>query len=365
MSLSWVACEARTGRVILDLPDLFVERVGAVLGTYQTAVASLPVATAPENWQRATKPGASLLVLLDDEVPVWGAAVTRRVRTAGDEVALSLATPERFYLGGRYVGDVTYTSTAQGAIASDLVTDWVLDGTVPMRVEIVGADATTRDRAYTATQHKTVLAALTELSGVQGGPEFAIGWEQCDDASVVCYRPVLYVGDRIGTPVPVGMGPAATFELPGPVASVEFVEDFGEGNGANSVTAYSSGSGEAVPAATATATDPDRPTIEYHWSPSTAITESGTLASHAARAVAALAQGARSLSLTAVQSEAPRLGVDWWIGDDVGYGVTAPAFPGGLSGTARALGWEMVFPRAGQSGPVMVTPVLASDEWEA
>lgn len=365
MTLSWVACEARTGRVIVDLPDLFVERVGAVLGTYQTAPASLPVVTAPENWLRATLPGGSLLVLLDDEVPVWGAAIRRRVRTAGDEAALSLATPEAFYLGSRYVGDVTYTAEAQGALVADLVDQFVLDGTVPMRVEIVGTDATTRDRTYTATQHKTVLAALIELAGVQGGPEFTVGWERDEDAGVVRYRPVLYVGDRIGSPVPAGLGPAATFELPGPVSSVEFVEDFGEGKGANSVTAYSSGSGEAVPAATATVTDADRPTIEYHWSPSTSITETGTLASHAARAVAAMAAGARSLSLTAVQSEAPRLGTDWWIGDDVGYGVTAPAFPDGLSGVARALGWELTFPRPGQSSPVMVTPVLASDEWEA
>jgi hypothetical protein len=365
VGLSWVACEARTGRVILDLPDLFVERVGAVLCTYRTAAASLPVATAPENWQRATLPKASRLVLLDDEAPIWGADIVRRSRSAGDVVELSLATPEQTILGAHYVGDVTYTGTAQGALVADLVDRFVFDGSVPMRVEIVGTDTVTRDHTYTATQHKTVLAAITELAGRSNGPEFTVGWERDEDAGVVRYRPVLYVGNRIGSPVPADMGPAATFELPGPVSSVEFVEDFGEGKGANSVTAYSSGSGEAVPAATATATDPDRPTIEYHWSPSTSITETGTLASHAARAVAAMAAGARSLSLTAVQSEAPRLGVDWWIGDDVGYGVTAPAFPDGLAGTARALGWELAFPRPGQSGPVMVTPVLASDEWEA
>lgn len=365
MGLAWVACEARTGRLIADLPDLFVERVGVVLGTYVTAAASLPVPSAPENWLRATQHGASLLVLLDDDEPIWGAGVSRRVRTHGDEVLLSLVTAEKFYLGSRYVGDFERTAAGQCSIVEDLVDEFVLDGTVPLRVEVVGADATTRDRTYQASQHKTVLAAVTELAGVQGGPEFTVSWERDDDAGVVMYRPVLEVGDRIGAPVPAGLGPAATFEMPGPVSSVEFVEDYSEGKGATSVTAYSSGTGEAVPAETATVTDADRPTVEYHWSPSTSITESETLSSHASRAVAALSQGARSLSLTAVHDVAPRLGREWRVGDDVGYGVVAPAFPGGLSGTARALGWELAFPRPGRSEPVLVTPVLASDEWEA
>lgn len=360
MSLSWVACEARTGRVILDLPDLVVPRVGAVLGSYASATASLPVVSAPENWVRATMPRGALLVLLDDDRPVWGAGITGRTRTAGDTIELTLATPEAFYLGTRYVGDLTRTSTGQCQIVADLVDAFVLDGTVPLSVQIVGADATLRDRTYEAAQHKTVLAALSELSGVIGGPEFTVEWVRDLDDGVVVYRPVLLVGDRIGSPVPDGLGPAATFELPGPVTEVSLVEDYREGKGATSATAYSSGTGEAVPAQTASIADPDRPTTEYHWSPSTSITQESTLLGHAQRAVAAMVGGARALSLTAVLDDAPRLGRDWWIGDDVGYRVEAPAFPDGLSGTARAIGWQMDLP---QDGPTTITPVLAADEW--
>lgn len=402
MGLTWVACDARTGVVLADLPLLRVERVGAVLGGYVTADAVLPLPGAPENWGRATQPKDTVLVLVDEdtEAPQWGGWVTSRRRDASDEVPLSLITFEG-YLARQYVTDLTFTGTGQCAIVQGIVDACVLAGsTTPLRVQVVGADTTTRDKTYQASQHKTVLAALQELSGLIGGPEFTVGWERTVVDGKPRYTPVLYVGNRIGTPQPAGLDPAATFEMPGPVTAFELVEDYGQGKGANSVTAYSSGSGEAVPSsATVTSGDMVGPKVEYHWTPSTSITESGTLDAHASRALAALAGGGRTLSLTADWDTAPVLGVDWSLGDDVGYriggpasevlpvvtsnifgdtfgdtfGVTSvvsgvvsresvPAFPGGLWGVARCIGWEVRLP---VSGPVVVVPVLRPEAWEA
>jgi len=103
-----------------------------------------------------------------------------------------------------------------------------------------------------------------------------------------------------------------------------------------------------------------------------------------------MAEGARALTLSAVVEDAPRLGVDWFIGDDLGYSLggtiytttqefvtdgffdefedpflsvgtvdvttaseSVPAFPGGFSGVARAIGWEWTL-----TEPQMIAPIL-------
>ena len=368
--LSWLAVDARTGDILADLPDVAVTSVKQVLCTYSSTLAALPVPTAPENWLRATLPGASCLVLVDDAqdgttpVPLWGGMVTLRQRDSGDVAQLTLGTIES-YFDRRYVGDATYTATDQNTIVSDLVTSFVLDGTFPMVVS-AAASATTRDRTYASTDDKTVLTALTELAGVQGGPEWTITWEWLHSPERIV--PVLTVADRVGAAIPAGLGPAATFEIPGPATSAVLVEDFSSGKGATSVMATSTGTGATRPQSPVeTSGDTQRPTFEFRWSPSTSISDVATLTAHAQQTLAKMENGSQSLALAATLSEAPRLGRDWWIGDDVGYRVggldsagtdTVPAFPGGISGTARAVGWEMTLTGVRTIAPILATPTF-------
>ena len=365
--LQWLAVDLRTGGILADLPDLDVESVSSVLCAVSTTMASLPVPTAPENWLRATLPGAVAMVLVDDAqdgttpVPLWGGMATQRQRGAGDVVSLALATVEA-YLDRRYLGDAAFTATDQNTIVHDLVTSFVLDGTFPMVVS-ASASATTRDRAYLGTDDKTVLTALTELAGVAGGPEWTVTWEWLHAPERIV--PVLQVADRIGSAVPAGLGPSATFEVPGPVTLADLVEDFSAGKGATSVMATSTGTGATRPQSPVqTSGDTQRPTFEFRWTPSTSISDTATLTAHAQQTLAVLADGSQALSLSANLNDAPRLGRDWWIGDDIGYRVggidsagvdTVPAFPGGISGTARAVGWKMTL-----TGVRTVTPILAA-----
>lgn len=392
MALSWVAVEARTGRVITDLPLLDVKRVGAILGTYTTTTGTLPIPEAPVDWLRATEPEAAYLVLVDDAqsvtdpTPLWGGRVTQRRRGLGDTVNLSLASFES-YLDRRYVRDVTYTQVGQVAIAHDLASQFVQDGSTPLGVEPWGAGAL-RDREYRDNQDKTVLSALQELSAVQGGIEFTVTWKWLHNPERIV--PVLTIADRVGSPVPAGLGPNATFEAG--LTDVEFFEDWSAGAGANDVMASSSGVGDARPQSPhQVAPDDLRPTLEYRFTPSTSITNVDTLTDHARRALEKMRTGGRALSLTARHEGTVRLGKDWRLGDDVGYKIggigpasdtevvrdlfvdeftdpfaavglvrkypdgrdTVPSFPGGLVGTARAIGWEMNL-----AEPITVTPIL-------
>lgn len=375
MTLTWIATEARTGEILADLVDLDINSLSRTLMKYTTAQGSLPIPTAPENWKRATKMKATCLHLVDvdenqerPDVPVWGGWVTARTLGTGDSIDLSVATLEN-YLADRYVGDVVYDNVGQNLIVKDLVERFVATGSnggIPIRVVVVGNEpGKLRQRTYKDISDKTVYSALRELAGVREGPEWTIEWEIQHNPERI--TPVLYVGSRIGVPAPVGLAPAATFEAPGPTADAVLEEAYTSGNGATDVLATSTADGDTRPQSQHIVNaDPDRPTIEYRFAPSTSITNTGTLDDHARAKAAELSSGSSVLSISAIVGRAPSLGIDWSIGDDIGYVVggadrhdiqTVPAFPNGLAGVARAIGWELKL-----AGVPVVTPVLQGTE---
>jgi hypothetical protein len=306
---------------------------------------------APSNWRQATRKGAVFLVALDEadvnnvRRPLWGGLITKRQRKVGAGVQVSLVTAEG-YFDRVYVGDETYTAKPQNLLVKDLVEKYAKTGAkrgLPLRVEIIGGNGAPRDRtgkdAYADAGDKTLYSVLTELSGIIGGPEWTVRWEWVDGATLGL---VVSVGDRVGAPAPAGLNPAAQFYLPGSVTDAELIEGFGDKEGANDVMAVSSGTGAARPQSPHQTNTADlRPRFEYRWTPSTSITDIGTLTAHAQRALGAMQNGSVALTLTADRQEAPQLGKDWFLGDDIGFDITAQEFPDGISGTARAVGWEI------------------------
>lgn len=343
MTLSWVAVNANTGQMIADLPELEVAGLfGCTLMRYESQTATLPVLSAPENWRQATRPGAVVLVCLDDDgkTPLWGGLIIDRERTHNGPVQLSLVTIEG-YFDRRYVGNTAYGATPQNLIAKDLIDLYVKTGALrglPIRVQVVGGNGVTRSRTYKDIEDKTVYSVLGDLSGVIGGCEWTVGWENVNNL----ITPVFYVGDRIGRSAPADLEPAAQFYLPGSVSSAQLKETFTSQLGANRVIAVSSGVDDARPQSSPKSNTTDlRPTFEFRWTPSTSIKEIATLNDHASRALAAMKNGGIGLEITANREEAPRLGSEWFIGDDIGFDLTAPAWPDGLRGVGRVVGWRM------------------------
>jgi len=356
MALYWVAVNANTGAIIADIPTLKCDgALKATLMRYESQTASLPTwadgadDAPPSNWRTATRPGATFLVALSEPLeneprglPLWGGMVIRRNRVPGAGVKMSLVTAEG-YLDRVYVGTVSF-NTGQNQLAKQLVQQYVQNGYsplrgLPLRVQVVGGDGVVRERNYEDSADKTLYSVLTDLSGVLGGPEWTIGWEWVDEQKLGL---VLTVGDRIGSPPPAGLNPNAQFYLPGSVTEAELVEGYGADEGANDVMAVSSGTEDARPQSEHQRVTTDlRPRFEYRWTPSTSITDIGTLTAHAQRALAAMKDGSLALTLTANREEAPKLGRDWFIGDDIGFDIQAPEFPGGLTGVARCVGWEL------------------------
>ncbi|ARC55972.1 hypothetical protein AS850_02650 [Frondihabitans sp. 762G35] len=372
MSYAWVATAMTNGQILEDLPDLAVEDIAVGLCEYQSATADLPIASAPDEWERATLPGATVLNLIDsdnDDTPVYGAFITHRNKsTDDDKIPLSMVTLEG-YFNRRFVRDVSYTQVGQNQIVADLVQRYITQGSnggIPLRIVKVGTDdGPLRDRDYEEALGKSVYSCLTELSDLPDGPEWTIGWERQHNPERI--TPVLYIGTRVGTAADPVLGTATTFEVPGSAGSVSLDEDYTEGHGANDVTATSTAVGSDQPQSDHIVTvDPLRPTFEDRFTPTTDVTDNATLNDHARARAQRIFGSTKTVAIEAIAEDAPRLGIDWFIGDDIGYYVSPDyenpdsnertAFPRGADGIRRVIGWQIKFDDVEKIIPVFEEP---------
>jgi hypothetical protein len=367
--LTWLACDAVTGRIAVELPDLICQgTIGSLLSAFTSAHLQLPVAldgygAPPKGWEGATSASTSMLVAVLGDVPVWAGLILTRVGGTEGLVDLSCVSLEG-YLDRRYVGDHAWTGQDEASvIAAGLIGDANSSEGLGFAVQ-APATGTLRDRTYFDRDDKTVYSALRELAGVEDGPEWTVtlGWS---DGTQTAVTKTVMVRKRVGfvaagssSPSPTG-GANAVFSTLGGSARYSLTEDYTGGSGANHVVASSSGEGDLRPqSAPARAVDllaGGQPRYEYRFTPSTSITQQATLDAHAVAALALMRDGARALTITSPLRNYPRLGVDWSVGDDVGYDLHGHRHPDGLVGVARAVGWQLD-PRAGTVSPVLLLP---------
>lgn len=351
MTVSWISCDAVTGRIVEELPMLKPSgEFGQILGTMTSTSFSLPIPLAASTrWEASTEPGRSMLVAVDNATsnPVWGGIVNRR--KGGTDSVLQLgAESVEAYLNRRYVGDHAWTNQDDSAaIAAGLLGDADDEG-----INLI-VDAPTsgnlRDRTYFDKDNKTIYRALSELSQVIDGPEWTIdlAWEN-DDQSVV--TKTARVRPRIGV---ASTTPDAVFETTassvfdtqgGSSAEYDLDEDFTDSKGANHVVAYSSGQGDSAPFSTPARDEAllaaGFPRYEYRFQPSSSISDIATLNSHAQARLALMRMGGKAWVVSGRWSQYPRLGEHWHIGDDIAWNLIGHRHPTGVVGTGRAIGWE-------------------------
>lgn len=369
--VTWLGCDLVTGRVIEELPDLVPSGpISSVLGAYTSAAFELPIPLGghgkpPKAWAAATEPGRTMLVAVLGEKPIWAGIVLTRVGGIAATVNLSCMTPEG-YLDRRFVGDHEWVSEDEASvIAAGLIDDAQTEG-IGFTVD-APSTGTTRDRTYADQDDKTVYSTLRELMGVIEGPEWTVALDWTD-ATQTAVEKIVRVRKRIGfasaTPDSVfTTGSASAVVASAGVSEARYAlsEDYRSGRGANHIVATSSGEGESRPQSTP-ARDEARiaagwPRWEHRYSPSSSITEIETLDAHAQKALGIMGAGARTLAITARADVYPVLSKDWTVGDDIGHDLVGHRHPGGLSGVARAIGWELDAV-AGLVVPILFTPEL-------
>jgi hypothetical protein len=346
--LQWLGVNLLSGQIIADLADVeLTEPLAVTIGQYEQTRVYLNVEpNTPADWLAATQPGGTALIAWTGQplAPniVWGGIVQQRARTLGNKVELALITPEG-YLEACPVGTYNAAGLNQDTILSSLMA--FAAGTYRPSIILNQLTPSTNVQtvAYTPSSQASVYTALQALSGVTNGPEWTMDWYW--DLVARTIRPRLNYGARVGNPVQAGGLPNVTVELEDLQDGSSFVEDYSPGHGANDVTAFGAPDPNATAAdiASAQATAGDlkgRPLWSYVYQPNQTVTTSGALAPYATAAVAQMQDGAQPLSMVLLNN-APgkQLGVDWFLGDDLGWSLDGPTFPVPVAGTARCIGY--------------------------
>lgn len=384
MTIQWVSADLLTGRVIADLPGFDAQwPLRRTISNYETATGTLHlIDQSPVNWERAIYEGGSLLFCYDDGDPLqailWCGYVvgTPSRSTSSNDVTVTLATFEAI-LDRVYVGDTTYLTTQhRDDIIADLINSWFIPGSGisylqlaytagngPFPVAMPNPPVANAALVFQNTDNATVKARIDQVCAQLGG-EYTVDWAWANSNQNIV--PTIRFSGRIGQKAAAGLAPGVTFEMPGVLISAAQSKDYSQGAGANKVTPYSTGQGSnTTPFGTPVLGPVDgRPTWEYRYQPAPSLT-AAQLQQYATQAVGVLAPGKQTVTLVAATARTAgrRYGTDWMLGDDIGYNIPASyldergnlvavrAFPNGLSGVGRVIGFELT--------DISIAPLLA------
>lgn len=344
--LQWLAVEIVSGRVIAEFADIQCSKLSVKMEEITDSDFNLPFDNAPVNWLEATTPYKIAILLVRDYIVQWGGIIVKRSRDIrAAAINLTVTTYEN-YLDSVYVTNANYKNLDQVQILGNLA-NMTANHRFPLFIEATSSTIR-RDRSYTSDQDKTILSAMQELSGVINGPEWYTEWRV--DPTGLAYHPCLVAADHVGSENTV-----TTFDS-SIMASFNLLEDYSTGYGANAIQANSTAEGDQRPESDWHVSDDiTRPVIEYKYSPSTSIINKTVLDQHAASKLLELQTGTTTVSFSAALLDAPRLGVDWHLGDVVEYDISEDSgqFPDFSTGTVRIIGYDIDF-----QGAWVLTPVL-------
>lgn len=341
----FLAVSLTSGVVLAEFPDLQVSKLSYRFEEVTSETMVLPWRNIPSNWNEATIPYGTAILLTRDSTVLWGGIVVKRERTLqGSGLLLTLATVEH-YFDSVYVGDHVYSNCDQCEIVKDLVSS-TLDGHRFMFSVEATPSRIRRDRTYEADSGKTLLSAIQELSNVQNGPEWCTSWRSSGEG----YLPVLTIADRIGSVTPV-----TTFDE-SVMTSFRVLEDYTAGYGANVVWAVGTTTGETqLRSDVMVAEQSYRPVVEHIVNASSSIMRKETLNGHASSALQQLRDGTNTVDMTLSLMAAPIIYEEWKPGDVVEWLVADDdgRLDGFAHGEARVVGYDVDF-----SGVWTITPVL-------
>lgn len=341
----FLAVSLCSGTVLVEFPDLQVSKLSYRFEETTSETVLIPWRNIPTNWNEATVPYGTAILLVRGSTVLWGGIVVKRERTLqGEGLSLTLVTVEH-YFDSVYVGDRVYSNRDQCEIVGDLVSTTLKNHRFMLLIE-ASPSAVRRDRTYEESSDKTLLSVLQELSNVQNGPEWCTSWRNVDGR----YVPVLTVADRIGS-----VDPVTTFDE-SVMTAFRVVEDYTAGYGANVVWAVGDTTGEErLRSDTMVAEQSYRPVVEHVVRPSSSITRKETLNAHASASLQQLRDGTNTVAMTLSLMAAPIVYEEWEPGDVVAWTVSDDSgrFTGVDHGEARVVGYDIDF-----SGVWTITPVL-------
>ena len=348
----WLAVSLLNGKILCDLPGVVATNPARrTMNSVETQDVQFFVdQNTNPDWDFATEGKTSALIAYIEvggkPIIQWGGIITKKVVDSSNGLnmaTLSLATLEA-YLDDRYTGAYTTDPSGVGAtvdqnvIAQILVNNFVVANQgIPFNAQIVGAAGSPRFEQYNDFDDKTVLSNLQTLAGLYQGIQFTAWWSWNPDNTIT---PTFTVGSRIGKAATAGLAPSVTFDN-SMLTQFSVSKDWSKGQGANDVMAVGNGQGLSRPTGEIVgASFGNRPRVQYRYNPTTSIWDPQTMTQHAQGAFALLANGTTIVTLKAPMNSGPMFGVDWDLGDDIGYQLSGPAVPRGISGVGQVFAYE-------------------------
>jgi hypothetical protein len=355
MTVNWWAFDFKTGARLWQIPTEKLGSVSRLIGDDRSA--SIQPRWSDQGKQipgvlEGTAVGRVMTVAIDgtDDRILWGGLNRRRQRPIVGPAATIVADTLEAYLRSRYINTtLAWTNVQPSQIAADVLAT-ITD--IPLVVDVTPTTGALISGRYVDTDNKRVRDVLDDLAGLNGGIEWTIEVEWTDTShEAIRYR--ARVAPRLGT---VNTGPRWIHQpgVAGAIIGGELVEDYGPETGANDTIAFSSGEGTTKPRSTRyVATDllaAGWAKFERRFTPATSITSTATLDQYAEADHAQTRLGLSQLTIVANLDAAPRLNLDWWLGDTIGVDITSETFPAqpgpdgllpGYSADLRVIGWTL------------------------
>nr|BFF26874.1 hypothetical protein GCM10025732_48390 [Glycomyces mayteni] len=340
-TIKWYAYDLLTLRKISSLQGATGDLIRS-LGASESSTVNIPTPLSGPMANRfvtdTVKAPNTIVVAEINKKPAWAGIVWKTVETSEGGLDLGVATIES-YLDRRYTRTLKFTQIEQAFIMRDLAKIAADITGIPLEFDITPTGIA-RDRTYNDDEDATLYKRIQELSEVINGPEWMIRAEYADEWGSKL-RLIFTCRAKIGAAKTSPRGPIST--RGGSKAKWKRTNDWSEGNGANSVIAYSSGEGDVRPQSKEmTNIREGYPRIEYRYSPSSSVTKIATLNEHATSRLDEIGNGTESIEVESRWDQSPvRLGIDIDLGDWVSYALYGPTRPNGLIGIKRLIGWKL------------------------
>lgn len=339
---TYLFCDLVTNNVLAELPlkRVVIEQKLNAIGTLQGQIPIADPAVAKQQALTASQPGRTALYVDRQGTLIWGGIIWTRKYSAGPALG---GGPFVLQLGGtefisyfhrrRLSANKTYTNSDQFAIVQDLVNyaQGVPGGNIGVNVGS-NTSGVLRSQTWEATQLKNIGEAITELSGMDMGFDYAI------DVAYVSGVPT----KTLNLSYPRRGNPAQTtgwvFEYPGNVVDYMWPEDSSK----QAITAYAQGAGSGASMLRSSTTNTalingGYPLLEEAYSYKD-ITMQATLDAHAVADMKALSSPVSLPQLLVKPTLDPVLG-SYTIGDDIRIRISDSRWPApGIDTYMRIIG---------------------------
>lgn len=341
----WYACDLKSGVRISELPLKPSGAITSLLCQDGAGSFTLPIydPATPEDWWLSVQPYRTCIVGELNDVVVWSGWVkgyTAGSDDNGSTVEVACSTMEG-YLQERYVDvDLTVSPADQNLVVAALV-DAANSNGVNFIIDAPASGVYLDSAKYYRHADQQIYAMITELSDLDGGPEWTVtsAWDAESDLRTIKHTLHVrtpHIGSVVARPFhrfiyPSGNIKSWTLDTGGPYANI--VVAGGNGDGASRIMSTSGIAQDATAYAV----------YGYPMFESRLSTQAGTQAGVDSAALGELAAKRQFTTVLSLTIDANAIDVSnlWGKGDTAYVQIDAPNLSQQYSDVWRIIGWDV------------------------